>query len=217
MNGTILHTDSELANLDESEKGAYFEEVTSFVKPFYEKIAHMNQKNVESRTFSEILKELDDFMRNNMEQKRKLMEVMEVKHILCPWISLDMSVLQICKYNKMSEDDPSFPFYALHPECRKFGIFFLDQFDTVKEAIIELVWSTIDKMVICLLNVGALPFPLCWGCSTLFGTSTCSKCGVGKFCGRECQVKHWKNHKEICAQIESTMKTSKYGIFRYEL
>jgi len=219
--GTILYTiESELGNLDETEKGAYFEEVTSFVKPFYEKIAQMNQNEVESRSFSEVLKELDDFMKRGAEQKRKLMEVMEVKHLLCPWISLDLSVLQICKYNKMSEDDPAFPLYALHPvigpECRKFGIF-LDQFDTVKEAVIELVWSTVDKRVACLLNVGALPFPLCWGCSTKFGTSTCSKCGVGKFCGRECQVKHWKTHKEICVQIERTMKTSKYGVFRYDL
>ena len=30
---------------------------------------------------------------------------------------------------------------------------------------------------------------------------TCKKCGKAKYCGRECQLKHWKEHKLTCSRL----------------
>lgn len=29
-------------------------------------------------------------------------------------------------------------------------------------------------------------------------TNTCARCGVEKYCGRDCQVRHWPKHKRFC-------------------
>jgi len=209
--GIMMHT--ALNDLSESEKGVFFEEITSFLKPFYETIAKG------ATNLSAVLKQFDDFMKEYDEEKKKLMDIMDVKYLVCAWISIDMNVQLISTYNNMSPEDPNFPLYAFHPtigsECRKLGIF-LDQFDTVKEAIVELVWSTVDNLVVCLSNVGALPFPLCWMCDKNFGVLTCSRCNVGKYCSKECQVSDWRKHKNICQDIEGTLKGSKQGQFRYD-
>lgn len=41
----------------------------------------------------------------------------------------------------------------------------------------------------------------CAKCKELQGErlfSTCARCGVAKYCSRECQVAHWSGHKEMC-------------------
>jgi tetratricopeptide (TPR) repeat protein len=37
----------------------------------------------------------------------------------------------------------------------------------------------------------------CWLCEKT-GTFTCSRCGMARYCCRECQVKNWKAHKTFC-------------------
>ena len=34
------------------------------------------------------------------------------------------------------------------------------------------------------------------------GCKTCLGCQVARYCGRECQVGHWKEHKKICKQLQ---------------
>jgi len=39
---------------------------------------------------------------------------------------------------------------------------------------------------------------VCVVCETNPGVNTCSKCLMVQYCGRECQVGHWKSHKKMC-------------------
>jgi len=45
-------------------------------------------------------------------------------------------------------------------------------------------------------------FTLCQGCSKIFGTLVCSACGCAHYCGKECQVAHWKRHSSICRGMQ---------------
>jgi hypothetical protein len=49
-------------------------------------------------------------------------------------------------------------------------------------------------------EVNEMRQPECAFCGSVFNTLfTCKKCGKVKYCGRECQSKHWKMHKVTCA------------------
>jgi len=45
-------------------------------------------------------------------------------------------------------------------------------------------------------------FTLCQGCSKMFGLLVCSLCGCAHYCGKECQVAHWKRHSTICRGMQ---------------
>jgi hypothetical protein len=33
--------------------------------------------------------------------------------------------------------------------------------------------------------------------------SKCSKCRIAVYCSKECQTKHWINHKHLCSDISA--------------
>lgn len=37
-------------------------------------------------------------------------------------------------------------------------------------------------------------------------TKTCSKCRKYYYCGKECQVKDWPSHKEVCNRLSSPLE-----------
>ena len=39
---------------------------------------------------------------------------------------------------------------------------------------------------------------LCASCGTSEANSSCSVCKVTRYCSRECQTSHWKEHKPVC-------------------
>jgi len=45
-------------------------------------------------------------------------------------------------------------------------------------------------------------FTLCQGCSKMFGMLVCSLCGCAHYCGKQCQVSHWKRHSTICRGMQ---------------
>jgi len=49
-------------------------------------------------------------------------------------------------------------------------------------------------------------FTLCQGCSKMFGTLVCSACGCAHYCGKECQVAHWKRHSKICRGMQKYLR-----------
>jgi len=62
--------------------------------------------------------------------------------------------------------------------------------------------------------VGLNPYPVCWHCEKAFGTMTCAKCGVAKYCSKECQVTSWKStHKTRCKEIEYYAEQHKHLVF----
>jgi hypothetical protein len=46
--------------------------------------------------------------------------------------------------------------------------------------------------------------PKCALCGAA-ATKRCSRCRAEWYCGRECQVKHWKQHKTLCEYVVGTM------------
>jgi hypothetical protein len=36
------------------------------------------------------------------------------------------------------------------------------------------------------------------------GLQGCSRCGTARYCGKECQLKHWPVHKNICQDSNNT-------------
>ena len=43
------------------------------------------------------------------------------------------------------------------------------------------------------------PQAACWKCGKAGGQlRNCSRCGVARYCGAECQRAHWKDHKPEC-------------------
>jgi len=114
--------------------------------------------------------------------------------------------IMLFEYNHMEEGDPKVLMYRMHPmygeEFAKFGIF-LDYYDTAKNVVCFLVWSTTDNRLLCLPNAALNPYPLCWNCVKDFGNYQCAKCHVAKYCSKECQVTHWKSHKTSCPRMEA--------------
>lgn len=47
--------------------------------------------------------------------------------------------------------------------------------------------------------------PKCAGCGEA-ATQRCSRCKEEWYCGRECQLKRWKLHKEMCNLIVKSLK-----------
>ena len=43
----------------------------------------------------------------------------------------------------------------------------------------------------------------CSACGSPSGKSACRKCGVARYCDRQCQVNHWSYHKKFCSTINN--------------
>jgi len=191
--------------LQEGEKGAYFDDILQFLGPFLRELTENPLS--QDRGLVGVLARLKEHIRNNSQQKNKLLKLMNIDKLIIPYISLALPGDIILAYNKLEERDPLVSLFRLHPvignEVYKFGVF-LDRYDTNKEAICSLVWSTIDNMMICLPMIGLNPYPTCWYCEASFGTLTCSCCGVAKYCSKECQVASWKaSHRMWCKEIST--------------
>ena len=50
----------------------------------------------------------------------------------------------------------------------------------------------------------------CQNCGKMEGKKgqlrACSKCKKARYCGRDCQVAHWKEHKKECARLAKEKK-----------
>jgi len=49
-------------------------------------------------------------------------------------------------------------------------------------------------------------FTLCQGCSKMFGTLVCRACGCAHYCGKKCQVAHWKSHSTTCRGMQKYVR-----------
>jgi len=202
-------------DIKEDEKGPFFNEIIEFLNPFLSEL--IDQKIEKKGGLDTVTQRLQHHFKKYSKEKERLLAIMNVKRIVVPVISLDLPGDIILTYNKMEENDPLVAVFRLHPvigeEVYKFGIF-LDRYDTNKEVICSLVWSTIDNMVICLPMVGLNPYPVCWSCERDFGTMTCAKCEVAKYCSKECQIASWKaSHKSKCEEISYYTQQHKHLVF----
>jgi hypothetical protein len=189
------------------EKGPYADEIINFLDPFFNTL-HMQelklQKPKGGSVIEEVIERLRQYAEERKEEKEKLMKIMNVKRLLVPYIELNLPGELILLYNELEEDDPRVILYQTHPliasEIRELGVF-LDRYDTNKEVLCLLVWSKVDDVLVNLPSIGLNPYPLCWNCSTAFGMNSCGRCGVAKYCSRECQLKQWPVHKVVCSEM----------------
>jgi len=199
-------------NIREDEKGPFYDEIIDFLNPFLMNLMGQNEGGLD-----EAIQLMKDHIAKYEEKKQNLMKIMNINRLIVPYISLDLPGEIILTYNKLEETDPLVAVFRLHPiigeEIERFGIF-LDRNDTNKEVVCAMIWSTIDNMLICLPVVGLNPYPICWNCEKSFGTLACGKCGVAKYCSKECQVTSWKkSHRLWCGQMEQHAKSHKYLVF----
>jgi len=163
-----------------------------------------------------VVRILVEYGRKHQNEKDLVLKALGVSQLLVPVISLDLPLKMIVEYNRMEGTDPRFPFYYAHPifgeEIRTFGLF-LDKYDTDKSVICSLVWSTIDYGVVPLANINLKPYPLCWNSSAFndfgckaFGEKRCGRCGISRYCSKECQLQDWSVHKSTCEIWNKTLE-----------
>ncbi|PRP85848.1 hypothetical protein PROFUN_06122 [Planoprotostelium fungivorum] len=193
----------------EEEKGPFYYEVISLLQPFMDDI-HSTPHQEKPLEFDACLELVRDRIKKHFEinpEKNDLMELMGVDRFVMAAIRLELDIDVVQTYNKMSEDDPAFFAFTLHPrvdEIRRFGIF-LDRYDTVKEVICTFVFTTLDKRILWLPQINCNPYPTCWTCRKQFGTMCCQRCRVAKYCSKDCQVTQWKSshHKSCPGMVEA--------------
>lgn len=49
----------------------------------------------------------------------------------------------------------------------------------------------------------------CIVCGSPNNLKLCSACKLVRYCGRECQMADWKNHKELCKKKQAELATEK--------
>jgi len=191
-------------NVKEEEKGAYFDEIISFLQPFLMSVIG-HKLNSENGGIDIARDLLETHFQTFEKERKKLMETMGVDKLKVPFIELPLTIQNLLMYNSLDENHPFVPVFRFHPLIGelicKFGVF-LDRFDTDKEVICFLVWSSVDNFLICLPKVGLQGYPICWNCENSFGTLSCSKCLVARYCSKDCQVSDWLEHKEQCKEIQ---------------
>jgi len=185
------------------EKSPYHDEILEFLEPFNEDLK--SNFLVSSNQVAPIITRLEEYCNREIVKARELMQTMKVKRFLVPYMELDLPGHIILQYNDCEIDDPILPLLRLDPEMgdkiRDLG-FFLDRYDTNKEVLALIIWSTRDRGLITLPSIGNLPYPLCWSCTKNFGNTACSKCLVAKYCSKECQRDDWRRlHRKRCGEM----------------
>jgi len=193
-------------------KSPYADEILKWWEPFMRELRSKGSAKVtpEKSMIDNIIEVLSQYAKDRPEETKVLKDVLKVKRLLVPYLELELSGEAILKYNDLEEGDPLVASYQTHPiigkNIRQLGIF-LDRYDTSKEVLTLLVWSTVDQSLVCLPSVGLIPYPLCWNCRKNFGMHSCSKCGVAKYCSKECQISDWKLfHKVMCTDFATKHK-----------
>jgi len=207
---------------DKYESSPYAEQILAYLSPFFKGLKEEGLFAKDSQPRENILQYIVDRFKEysivNSKQTQELKEVMNVKNLLIPYLESDLPSSLIVKYNELEEDDPVVTMYQFNPvfgdKIRELGVL-LDKYDTPKEVLCILLWSWHDNSLVCLPSVGLVPYPLCWTCHKSFGMQACSKCGVAKYCSKECQQSDWKVvHKSLC--LEMSAFTEKHKVLILE-
>jgi len=196
--------------LDKYESSPYAEQILAYLNPFFKGLKEdglLSKTTKPRENLEQIIKRFKQYSIVNSKQTQELKELMNVKKLLVPYLELDLPSTLIMKYNELEEDDPAVTMYQFNPvigdKIRELGVL-LDRYDTTKEVLCILVWSLHDNSLVCLPSVGLVPYPLCWTCHKSFGMQACSKCGVAKYCCKECQQSDWKIvHKTLCLEMSA--------------
>eukprot|EP01111_Echinosteliopsis_oligospora_P013872 TRINITY_DN5093_c0_g1_i1.p1 TRINITY_DN5093_c0_g1~~TRINITY_DN5093_c0_g1_i1.p1 ORF type:complete len:382 (+),score=106.48 TRINITY_DN5093_c0_g1_i1:97-1242(+) len=201
------------------EQGLYCEDILKFLDPFFSKMKQSTTTSSSSTTtntttpqnttppsLQSFLESFTSYIHQHPSHLRELMKTMNVKQLISPYIELDLPVRIIDEFNRLEEGDPKVKDYQHHPmwghAIKDFG-FFLDRYESIKDVLCLFVWSTVDRCVVPMPAVGLNPYPLCWVCDKGFGTISCHRCGVAKYCSRACQRTDWLRHSGPLCDVMS--------------
>jgi len=198
--------------LDKYESSPYAEQILAYLNPFFKELKDEGFFSKTSRPQKDnileyIVERLKEYSIVHNTQTQELKDLMNVKKLLVPYLELDLPPSLILKYNQLEDDDPVVTMYQFNPvigdRIRELGVL-LDRYDTTKEILCILVWSLHEDSLVCLPSVGLVPYPLCWMCHKSFGMQACAKCGVAKYCSKECQQSDWKVvHRTLCVEMSA--------------
>jgi len=203
--------------LDNYESSPWAEQILSYLKPFFKQLkdAGIISQSSELRTdiLGDIVERLLQYSSGNYDQTQELKRAMNVKQLIVPYLELDLPPALVLKYNELDEDDPVVTMYQYNPviaeKVRELEVL-LDRYDTTKEVLCILVWSTHSNSLVCLPSVGLVPYPLCRTCRKSFGMHACAKCGVAKYCSKDCQQVDWNQaHMIQCAEVSTFVEKHK--------
>jgi len=194
------------------EKGLFCDEILGFLDEFLKQM-----KNHECSNLNDLLTSFTHYVHNHLPHLHQLMETMNVKQLIAPYIEVNLPVKIIDEFHRLEQGDPRAHLYQLNPVwgpgIKEFG-FFLDRYESTKEVLCMFVWSTIDQAVVPMPAIGLNPYPLCWVCDKGFGTLSCGKCHVAKYCSKECQLTDWIRHGgPMCDLMASVLKKVKHLCF----
>jgi len=189
------------------EKSPFADHIIDFLNPFLGELKHQppESKPQEGNVMQHIVLLLKEYAARSSTRTKELMQHMNAKRLVVPYIELDLPGDIVLEFNELEEEDPLVLSYQFHPiigkHIRELGVF-LDRYDTIKEVLCLFVWSTVDNTLVCLPSVGLIPYPLCWMCKESFGMSACGNCGVAKYCSKDCQQLDWTvSHKSLCKEM----------------
>lgn len=197
------------------EKGLFCDEILGFLDVFFKK---MKSDRTAWATLPDLLADFTQYVNSHNTELHKLMKTMNVKKLITPYISLDLPIRIIDEFNRLEQGDPRIHLYQLNPVwgpgIKEFG-FFLDRYESTKEVLCMFVWSTVDNGVVPMPAIGLNPYPLCWVCDKGFGTLSCGKCRVAKYCSKECQLADWVRHGgPMCDLMASVLNKAEHITFK---
>jgi len=195
------------------ERAPYANLLLEFLNPFFTTLLAKKPPTCAQDAFNSLISSLQIHCEREKELKTRLLKEMNIKRFLVPYVDIHLPAEAILHYNDIDEDDPRVLWYLNHPtygkDVRKLGAF-LDKYDANNQILCMFIWSSVDNKLVNLPCVGLNPYPLCWHCNKKFGMLTCSRCGIAKYCSKECHRCQWTNHKSLCTEWAQLGKEFKH-------
>lgn len=129
------------------EKGLYCDEILKFLEGFFQR-ARLGARPW--RSLQAFLDSFSTYVHNHSNEVRELMDTMNTKRLITPYMELDLPVNIVEEFNQLEEGDPRIHIYQLNPvwgpAIKEFG-FFWERYESTKEVLCLFIWSTIDQTV----------------------------------------------------------------------
>jgi len=204
------------ADIQEYEKAAHADDIINFLNPF---MNSLDSKTKKWDSMEEFVGTFKEYVRTHEKEKRGLMDVMGLKKMVFPYTSIDLPSMYMLHFNNLDETDPELLVHSQNPKVLQLSTF-LDRHDSNTDIVGHFIWSSVDQIVVHLSETSLNPFPLCHGCKKQFGIKVCAKCGIGRYCSKECQLIDWNRrgpmaHKIVCPDYAQYVNTDHLLVFDY--
>ena len=129
------------------EKGLYCDEILKFLEGYFKR-ARLGARPW--RSLQSFLDSFSTYVHNHSNEFRELLDTMNTKRLITPYMELDLPVKIIEEFNQLEQGDPRIHLYQLNPvwgpAIKEFG-FVWERYESTKEVLCMFIWSTIDQTV----------------------------------------------------------------------